>query len=138
MRLSRVIPALPVRDVAAAAAFYTERLGFAAVHVETGMAILARDDATLHLWGAGHEDWRTRPDLVRRPVVTGAESFLSGTASCRVQVDDVDPLYAELASRGVLHPTDAGAPVDTEWGTREFHALDLDGNLLTFFEAATS
>jgi hypothetical protein len=24
----------------------------------------------------------------------------------------------------------------TAWGTREFHALDRDGNLLTFFEAA--
>lgn len=138
MRLSRTIPSLPVRDIAAAAAFYRERLGFEGLHVDDGIAVLGRDDAVIHLWGSDHEDWRTRTDLVERPVVSGAESFLSGTASCRIEVDDVDTLYAELAPRGILHPTDGGGPVDTDWGTREFHTLDLDGNLLTFFRVATS
>jgi uncharacterized protein (DUF4415 family) len=48
-------------------------------------------------------------------------------------VDAVDELCAELSSAAVRHPTDGGAPVDTEWGTREFATLDLDGDLLTFF-----
>jgi hypothetical protein len=34
----------------------------------------------------------------------------------------------------VLHPTDRGKAVDSGWGTREVSALDLAGNLLTFFE----
>lgn len=138
MHLCRTIPSLPVRNVAAAAAFYADKLGFVGVHVDTGIAVLARDDAVIHLWCSDHEGWRTRPDLTERPVASGAESFLSGTASCRVEVDDVDALYAELAPRGILHPTDRGEPVATDWGTLEFHTLDLDGNLLTFFRVVTS
>jgi hypothetical protein len=48
-------------------------------------------------------------------------------------VSDVDKLFAELAAQDVLHPVSAGGPNDTEWGSREFAALDLDGNLLGFF-----
>jgi hypothetical protein len=33
----------------------------------------------------------------------------------------------------VLHPGDAGAPRDTDFGTREFAAVDADGNLLEFY-----
>ncbi len=63
---------------------------------------------------------------------SGAESFLAGTASCRIEVDDVDALYTEMAAAGVPHPTDPGSAQDTDWGSREFAALDLEGNLLTF------
>jgi hypothetical protein len=73
-------------------------------------------------------------DLVWQPVCSGAESFIAGTASCRIDVDHVDQLYAEMAAASVLHPRDAGSAVDTEWGTREFGALDLEGNLLTFVQ----
>jgi hypothetical protein len=62
-----------------------------------------RDDAVLHLWGATDEGWRSREDLVRQPICSGAESFLAGTASCRIEVSDVDALFAELHSAGVLH-----------------------------------
>jgi len=49
-------------------------------------------------------------------------------ASCRIEVDHVDELYAEMAAAAVLHPRDLGSAVDTAWGTREFAALDLEGN----------
>lgn len=64
----------------------------------------------------------------------GAETFIAGTASCRIQVERVDELYEELRVADVLHPIDKGAPEDAELGTREFATLDLEGNLLTFFE----
>ncbi len=131
--LTRTIPALPVADVSAASAFYRERLGFAAVHEEPGFAVLVRDAAVLHLWQAADEDWRTRGDLSGRPVRSGAESFLAGTASCRIEAADVDALGAELERAGVLHPTARGGVTATDFGTREVHALDRDGNLLTFF-----
>jgi len=67
-------------------------------------------------------------------VRSGAESFIAGTASCRIQVDRVDEVYAELQAASVLHPSDPGGARDTTWGTREFAALDLEGNLLTFFQ----
>jgi catechol 2,3-dioxygenase-like lactoylglutathione lyase family enzyme len=133
MRLSTTIPSLPVEAVPAAAEFYADRLGFEVVHVEAGFARLRRDDAEIHLWASDDASWRTRTDLTERPVVSGAESFLAGTASCRVEVDDVDALYAELAATAVLHYGDRGAPVDTDYGTREFHCTDLAGNLLTFY-----
>ena len=131
--LTRTIPALPVGDVPAASAFYRERLGFAAVHEEPGFAVLVRDDAVVHLWEATDEDWRTRRDLSARPVRSGAESFLAGTASCRIEAADVDALWEELDGAGVLHPTARGGVSATDFGTREVHALDRDGNLLTFF-----
>jgi catechol 2,3-dioxygenase-like lactoylglutathione lyase family enzyme len=131
--LHATIPALPVRDVAAAVAHYGERFGFDAPHATEGFAVLVRDDAVLHLWGATDEDWRSRNDLGDRPICSGAESFLAGTASCRIEVADVDALFAELEPAGVLHDVSRGGVSTTDFGTREFATLDLDGNLLTFF-----
>jgi catechol 2,3-dioxygenase-like lactoylglutathione lyase family enzyme len=131
--LGRTIPALPVRDVAAAAAYYRERFGFATPHETEGFAVLVRDDAAIHLWGAGDEDWRSRADFAQRPICSGAETFIAGTASCRIEVADVDALQAELAAAEVLHSPEHGAVSETDHGTREFNAVDLDGNLLTFY-----
>ena len=111
--LHRTIPALPVRDVAD--------------------AVVTRDDAVLHLWGATDDDWRSREDLDRQPVCSGAESFLAGTASCRIEVSDVDALFDELQSADVLHDVSRAGVTATDFGTREFATLDSDGNLLTFF-----
>lgn len=130
--LGQTVPALPCRDVRAAVAFFRERFGFDVVHETADFAVVVRDGAELHPWGATDERWRERRDLAERPVRSGAESFLAGTASCRIAVDDVDALYAELAPRGVLHPAVTGVSA-TGFGTREFATLDVDGNLRTFF-----
>jgi hypothetical protein len=131
--LHRTIPALPVRDVGASVAHYTQLFGFEVRHHDGDFAVIARDDAILHLWGATDDDWRTRPDLPDRPICSGAESFIAGTASCRIEVTDVDALYAELEPTGVLHPVSRDGLTTTDFGTREFATLDLDGNLLSFF-----
>ena len=131
--LGRTIPALPVRDIGAAVTHYRSRLGFESPHHEHGFAILVRDGAEIHLWESGDEEWRSRGDLAERPVCSGAESFIAGTASCRIEVADVDRLYAELREAGVLHRVSHDGVTSTGFGTREFAALDLDGNLLTFF-----
>ncbi|MEG9224603.1 bleomycin resistance protein [Aeromicrobium sp. Sec7.5] len=138
MGLSSAIPALPVQDIDAATASYSAKFGFSVVHADDGFAKLVRDDAEIHLWASSDDSWRDRTDFVSKPVCSGAESFIAGTASCRIQVDNVDALYAELSQAGVLHPTDHGSAVDTDWGTREFATLDLEGNLLTFFARRTS
>lgn len=134
MAFSTTIPAMPVQDVDVAAAFYAERLGFEVAHVDQGFAKLTRDGAELHLWAASDESWKQRGDLSSRPICSGAESFIAGTASCRIEVDGVDDVYEEMKRADVLHPTDVGGAVDTDWATREFAALDLEGNLLTLFE----
>jgi catechol 2,3-dioxygenase-like lactoylglutathione lyase family enzyme len=136
VKLGQTIPALPVRDAAAAVDFYRERLGFEVLHHDGGFAVLARDAAVVHLWEAGDESWQER-DSLERPVRSGAESFIAGTASCRIDVDGVDALYEELRESGVLHPVSSGGVSETDFGTREFATLDLDGNLVTFFRWET-
>jgi catechol 2,3-dioxygenase-like lactoylglutathione lyase family enzyme len=135
--LTQTIPALPVRSAAAAVAFYGERLGFAVLHHEDGFAVVARDDAVLHLWEAGDESWRER-DAFDRPVCSGAESFIAGTASCRIRVEGVDDLYGELQAAAVLHRVSLDGVENTDFGTREFATVDLDNNLVTFFEEVGS
>jgi len=131
--LSQAIPALPVRDAAASAAFYRDRLGFTVLHHDGGFAVLGRDDAVVHVWEAGDETWRNR-DSIERPVQSGAESFIAGTASCRIRVEGVDELYEELRGNEVLHPVSRDGVDATDFGTREFSTLDSDGNLVTFFQ----
>ncbi len=132
MHLSQTIPALPVRDMTAAVACYSDKFGFTVLHHDGGFAVVMRDDAEIHLWESSDDSWQQR-DSLERPVRSGAESFIAGTASCRIQVDEVDALYAELAAAGVLHYADRGAPTDTDFGTREFATTDDDGNLISFF-----
>jgi catechol 2,3-dioxygenase-like lactoylglutathione lyase family enzyme len=131
--LSQTIPAMPVRRVAEAVPFYCERLGFTVLHHDGGFAVLGRDDAVVHLWEASDESWRERLDP-EKPVCSGAESFIAGTASCRIRVAGVDALYEELRARDVLHPVSQDGVSDTDFGSREFATLDHDGNLVTFFE----
>jgi catechol 2,3-dioxygenase-like lactoylglutathione lyase family enzyme len=131
--LGRTIPALPVRDVATAVTYYRDRLGFSAVHVDDNFAVVQRDDARIHLWQAADDDWSARETLRERPVDSGAESFLAGTGSCRIESDDVDGLYAELAIADVLHPVSRDGIKDTDFGTHEFATVDADGNLIEFF-----
>ena len=67
-------PALPVRDVPRAVAFYLEKLGFGIVHQDGGFAIVRRDGVEITLWEANS------------PGTPGAEPHLAGSASCRVLV----------------------------------------------------
>ena len=135
VKLGRTIPALPVRDAAAAVDFYRDRLGFEVLHHDGDFAVLGRDDSIVHLWEAGDDAWKQQLD-VERPVSSGAESFIAGTASCRIELDStagIDELYEELRRADVLHPVSKPGVDDTDFGTHEFSALDLDGNLLGFF-----
>ena len=55
-------------------------------------------------------------------------------------VHDVDALFAEFKSSGVINEATTGqgpwrVPGETPWGTREFHLHDPDGNGLQFYRA---
>jgi catechol 2,3-dioxygenase-like lactoylglutathione lyase family enzyme len=125
-------PAMPSRDIARSIDFYRDVLGFEVVHSEGGFAVLRRDEASVHLWGATDESWQLRTEW-DRPVVSGAETFIAGTASFRIEVaGGVDELYEACEKRGVVHPN--AHIEDTWWGTREFGVLDPDGNLVGLYE----
>ncbi|MHA3701012.1 VOC family protein [Jatrophihabitans sp. YIM 134969] len=131
--LGQTVPALPVREIPAAVDFYEQRYGFECVHRDDGFAVLVRDAARIHLWRADDASWQERSDLSERPVRSGAESFLAGTASCRVETADVDALFAEYRRTAVLHGLSGDGITTTDFGTYEFSTLDLDGNLVEFY-----
>lgn len=134
MELRRVIPALPIHQIEPAVTFYRDRLGFEVGYQGEDFAIVRRDRAEIHLWSARDEHWKAGSrNASRSPVVSGAESFLAGTASCRIEVEGIDTLYDECRENGVLYEHDTVVE-DQPWGTREFPVLDLERNLITFFQ----
>jgi catechol 2,3-dioxygenase-like lactoylglutathione lyase family enzyme len=130
MRMLQAIPALPVRNIVQSLDFYRDKLGFSIVHQEEGFAVLECNNVQIHLWEASDESWRTR--ITSSPVISGAESFIAGTASCQIGVEGVDELYKLIEPMGILHPR--AKLSDQPWGVRDFGVLDPDNNLITFFE----
>lgn len=130
MHMLSAIPYLPARDVETSIPFYRDVLGLTMRHHDEGFAIFQRDAIEIHVWQANDQSWQTRSQ--QEPVRSGAESFIAGTASCRIEVAGVDALYTHLQQHGVIHPN--GQISDTPWGTREFGVSDPDNNLITFFE----
>lgn len=119
MGLQSVAPILLVRDIVAAAAYWS-RLGFESklFHEPPTFAILSRDEVKLMLakvpFGASF---------------TTNYHVVGATSDAYIWVSDVDALYAEFQA--------AGATIDftlynTPWGTREFGIQDLDDHDITF------
>jgi hypothetical protein len=48
-------------------------------------------------------------------------------------IGNVDALFSELQEADVLHDVSRAGVATTDFGTRKFATLDVDGNLLTFF-----
>lgn len=104
MKMIKTIPALPVQDIDEAVTFYENKLGFAGGYRDKGFAILTRGEVEIHLWAACDNGWKLRSLLLFvRPIWSGAESFLAGTAGCRIQVDNIDELFAEYKKQEVLY-----------------------------------
>jgi catechol 2,3-dioxygenase-like lactoylglutathione lyase family enzyme len=135
MKFLKTIPTFPVHNIDKAVIFYETKFGFTCRHKDGGFAILIRDSIELHLWLANDNTWKIwGPLLFLKPIHSGAESYLAGTHSCRIEVEGIDGLYEELKNTNVLHHRSTVVEA-TAWGTREFAAIDLHGNLITFFES---
>jgi len=129
--LLRAVPALPVSDSKKSIDFYCNKLMFTLGHHEDGFVVLLYNNIRmLHLWEASDESWRTRNHS--SPVVSGAESFIAGTASCRIEVEGIDDLYQQLLPLNIVHPN--AEISDKWWGERDFGVIDPDNNLIEFFE----
>lgn len=132
--MRKTTPALPVQNIKTSCAYYTNRLGFTIRHQEETFAIAVRDEIEIHLWQSCDKSWKWRSIfLAFKPVWTGAETFIAGTASCRIEVQGIDELFAEYKKQGVLHSHDTEITLQ-HWGHREFPAVDNHRNLLTFYE----
>jgi len=134
MKMQKTIPALPVQNIRQACEYYTTRLGFGIRHQEETFAIAVRDDVEIHLWQSCDKSWKWRSIfLALKPVWTGAETFIAGTASCRIEVEGIEELYEEYKEQGVLHSPETKIE-DQYWGQKDMAVVDLDRNLLTFYE----
>jgi len=133
MKMKKTIPALPVQSIKESMEFYTTRFGFAVRHHEDGFCILVRDSVEIHLWKSADESWRKRTDFTANPICSGAENFLAGTASCRIEVEGIDELFEEYKKQNVIYNPSTVVELQP-WGDRDFPALDHHRNLLTFYE----
>lgn len=133
MKMIRSIPNVPVIHIATAVDYYRDRMHFDCPYQEEGFARLTKDDVEIHLWASNDDSWNERGDFVSKPICSGAETFLAGTSGLRIEVHGVDELYELYKKEGVIYNADTVIQ-ETSWRTREFPALDLHRNLLTFFE----
>ena len=111
--MRRAIPVLASLDLDATQRFYADRLGFDPLVRYADYAICARDGVQIHFWLTDDAD-------------------LPKETSCRIDVDGIDALYAEMQAAGVVHPN--GPLQEQPWGMKEFAVLDGDGNLIKFGE----
>lgn len=134
MKMIKSIPALPVINIERAIEFYHAKLCFTIPYHDTGFAKMIRDEVELHLWAASDESWNGNSSLAASPIKSGAESFLAGTASCRIQVQGIEAWYEECKRQGVIYNPDTVVQRQPPWRTKEFSVLDLHRNLITFYE----
>jgi catechol 2,3-dioxygenase-like lactoylglutathione lyase family enzyme len=111
-----IIPVLPSADIARDVAWYREKLGMEAAHVDDMYAVVYRDQFVLHLqW---HADT--------------AEDPLLGGSVVRVLVRSILPLFEELVGRGTVERDIYRA--NTPWRTNEFGFFDLNQNAIFIME----
>ena len=113
MKLRTIVPMLWVPDVAAAARFYCDLLGFQiAAQMET-WAALEKDGAELMLSAPNEHERYSGPKF---------------TGSLYFRVDDPDALWKEIGARAnVVYPIET-----FDYGMREFAIRDLNGYILQF------
>lgn len=116
------VPILFVRDVTAAAAFYSERLGFQVdfLHGEPPFyGSVSRGSACLHLRFLHGTNFA---ELAARE-----ESLTLAT----IEVTNVKTLFEEYERRAVEFPQRL---VRQSWGGISFHVRDVDGNVISFVQ----
>ena len=107
--LKKIMPELPLDDVAAGVAHYRDVLGFRINYQDENIGVMDRD-------------------AVRVLLVARTDRH-TGIGSTYVYVEDADALHAELRAKGARVE---GEPVDHPWGLRDFRVLDPEGNQITF------
>ena len=111
-----------VNDASAAAAFYTEHLGFVSEMAVPAIHIVSRGDLKLLLSGPRSS--------ARRPMPDGREPVPGGWNRLLIETDDLDSLVERLKQAGVKFRNE----IIRGPGGRQIVAEDLDGNPIELFE----
>lgn len=120
--LTSAVPILFVRDVAAAAAFYKEKLGFQIdfLHGKPPFyGSVSRDAVCLHL------------RFVHQTNFTELAAREGGLILATIEVANVKALFQEFDARRVDF---AQRLVRQPWGGLDFHVRDPDGNVISFVQ----
>ena len=126
LRLKAALPVLYVRDVAAAAAFWRDQLGFAIdfLHGKPPFyGAVSRDGACLHL------------KFVHEAVFGHGRVEDEGLIMAYAPVDNIKDLFAEFEARRVEF---SQRPALQAWGGTDFHVRDPDGNRVAFVGGSTA
>jgi uncharacterized glyoxalase superfamily protein PhnB len=115
-----VIPILFVRDVAASAAFFRDKLGFEIDFLDGAPPIygaVSRGEACLHL------------RFVQQPNFAALAAREVSLILATIEVSDVHGLFEAFKGRGADFTQ---APTKHPWGGTDFHVRDPDGNVISF------
>lgn len=113
-KLLTATPILASADTTKTAEFYTGNLNFETVHYAPNEYLIMKLDAVeIHFWYC-------------------RDTRIAENTACRIRVSNINALYEQCSSRGIVHPN--GKIADVPWGNREFDISDLHGNLITFYE----
>jgi catechol 2,3-dioxygenase-like lactoylglutathione lyase family enzyme len=121
-RFLSTIPILFVRDVAKAAAFYAERLGFQIDFLHGNPPFygsVSRDRSCLHL------------RFVHDPNFASLSERETSLILATIEVQHVKFLFEEYERRGIEF---SQRLVRQAWGGIDFHVRDTDGNVISFVE----
>ena len=118
------VPEIPVRDIAAATAYYRDRLGFVLdwSDEELGLAGISRGRCRIFLANAAY----------RKGYGNAGPAMTWLNLESKEQVDELHRAWSAAGARLM------SAPASKPWGLHEFTAADPDGNLLrVFYDFAT-
>lgn len=113
MPIFAAVPVLPFQDGAATIAFY-KAFGFDVNDNWKEYLMMKRDEIELHFWKCD-------------------DRHIAENSGCYLRVRDIEPLYKECLSLGIVHPN--GPLKDHPWRMREFSILDNNGNCLRIGES---
>lgn len=110
--MKKIMPELPLDDVAAGVAYYRDVFGFTINYQQDDLGVMERDDIGVLL-------------------IARTERH-KGIGAAYAYVEDADVLHAELLAKGAkVH----GEPVSHPWGLRDFLVIDIKGNEIRFGQA---
>ncbi len=124
MTRQTIFPALRYRDARAAVDWLADAFGFERVHVYDDDGVVAHAELrfgdSMIMFGQAHEPKAGEYSAIAPP---------PGNAALYAIADDVDAHHEHARAAGAEILV---APRDQDYGSREYTARDLDGNVWTF------
>jgi hypothetical protein len=123
----QLTPMIPAgKDMAAALAFYEQKLGFTARYKSEDLSMVILQRGPVEIILLNNDDPHT-----------------ASQTSFRIQLTGVDALYKEYQAQAIApfeqgDGAGLGTIKSTPWRTREFAVRDLAGVCITFYEAQPS